>query len=347
MGDDDDPFDWEVRNKSTPFMEHAVAGSCAGVMEHVSTYPIDTVKTQMQASEVRMTMREAARAVLRREGVFGLMRGSSVIGVGCIPAHIGFFGTYEIAVDRWLGERKPHEHPLRMAACGAAATAVHDCVLTPHDVLKQRLQLGRHTGPYDCITSLWRTQGLVGFYRSLPVTLAMNIPFTGTLVACNVSLQTVLGICRGGSSQSELRHAPWYFLTAGVSGAIAGAMTTPLDVIKTRLQTQEGQHIVRGVVTTSRIVARQNGWMGLFNGVGPRVLLAAPSSAVSWGTYETIRTLLQQFNAASSAGGKREPQTQQVRTSSSKLQGGVERSRCVEGAPPLAQPLLSEGHLPL
>ena len=33
--------------------------------------------------------------------------------------------------------------PLRTGACGAAAATMHDIILTPHDVLKQRMQLGR------------------------------------------------------------------------------------------------------------------------------------------------------------------------------------------------------------
>jgi solute carrier family 25 iron transporter 28/37 len=89
---DEGGFEWEVRDRaSTPFIRHAVAGSCAGVMEHVSMYPVDTVKTHMQASRAKIGVAEAVGAVLRDRGMLGLMRGSTVIGAGCIPAHIGFF----------------------------------------------------------------------------------------------------------------------------------------------------------------------------------------------------------------------------------------------------------------
>lgn len=328
--DDDDPFEWEVRSSSTPFVQHAIAGSCAGVVEHISMYPVDTVKTHIQVSPVRLGMCDAARAVVRDHGPLGLMRGCSAIGAGCIPAHVGFFGMYELSRDRLVGDQA-EQQPLRMAACGAAATTVHDAILTPHDVVKQRLQLGRHAGPLDCVSHIWRQEGLRGFFRSLPVTLAMNMPYMGCLVVCNDSLQRVFKVSRGGSAEAELCHAPWHFLCAGISGAAAGALTTPMDVVKTRLQTQTGQTSGASSLQMLRAIFSGSARM---SGVGPRVLIAAPSAAVSWGTYETLSTVLRDYHI-----GARETDSPQARATGSKLPGGFERSlgpSCDE----LSQPLL-------
>ena len=53
-----DLLDWESsRPQSMPFMKHMIAGnyltlgSIAGISEHVSMYPVDTIKTHMQASK--------------------------------------------------------------------------------------------------------------------------------------------------------------------------------------------------------------------------------------------------------------------------------------------------------
>merc|ERR1719346_173024 len=113
----------------------------------------------MQATPGKIGVVDAARAVLRNEGICGLMRGSMVIGAGCVPAHAGLFGTYELAVEKLIDEEQGHQ-PLRMAACGAASTFVHDAILTPCDVMKQRLQLGRYGGPWDCMLSMWRYEGV-------------------------------------------------------------------------------------------------------------------------------------------------------------------------------------------
>jgi hypothetical protein len=54
--DDDEWMDWETRDESIPLFKHMIAGSCAGIAEHVGMFPVDTVKTHMQASRGRISM---------------------------------------------------------------------------------------------------------------------------------------------------------------------------------------------------------------------------------------------------------------------------------------------------
>ncbi len=39
-----DFLDWEIRDSHFPLFKHIIAGSCAGIMEHIGMYPLDTVK---------------------------------------------------------------------------------------------------------------------------------------------------------------------------------------------------------------------------------------------------------------------------------------------------------------
>ncbi|GBE60754.1 mitochondrial carrier superfamily protein [Babesia ovata] len=61
----------------------------------------------------------------------------------------------------------------------------------------------------------------------------MNVPYHTVLVSVNDFL---LRTHPGGRDKCGVAT---YFLYAGIGGAVAGALTNPLDVIKTRLQTQE------------------------------------------------------------------------------------------------------------
>jgi hypothetical protein len=57
----------------------------------------------------------------------------------------------------------------------------------------------------------------------------MNIPFASTVIVMNENLKT--------SVKPWERSNPlfWYFFCAGISGGVAGMITNPVDVIKTRL----------------------------------------------------------------------------------------------------------------
>ena len=72
---------------------------------------------------------------------------------------------------------------------------------------------------------------MIGLYRSYPITVFMNIPFTSALVCVNENLKTFFKPWERSNPHT------WYFICAGLAGGAAGVLTNPLDVIKTRLQT--------------------------------------------------------------------------------------------------------------
>ena len=77
-----------------------------------------------------------------------------------------------------------------------------------------------------------KDDGFKGLYRSYPITVMMNIPFAAIVVCVNENMKTWI--------QPQDRRNPhfWYFVCAGIAGGSAGIITNPIDVVKTRLQTQ-------------------------------------------------------------------------------------------------------------
>jgi len=324
--EEEDVFEWDVRKGSIPFWQHAVAGSCAGVMEHICMYPVDTIKTRIQASSVNISASETFIAAWREGGLRSLMRGSLACSLGCIPAHIGLFGTYEFTKALLMNMEGEEYEPLRAAATGAVSNVAHDVIMTPTDVVKQRLQMGGYRGMLDCVGSIWRQEGLYAFYRSLPTTLVMGIPHMSIFVATNDSLKRFLGI-RASQAEQRFSVAPGYFFAGGCSGAVASTITMPLDVVKTKLQTQGGftlgqepavvssaavQLRYSGIASTVSIILQEDGWRGFFRGLGPRVALAMPAGAICWGTYETMQMVLNRCAVADAHRGSGKVETQEV-----------------------------------
>lgn len=80
----------------------------------------------------------------------------------------------------------------------------------------------------------------------------------------------------------------------GAAGALAGFMSTPLDLLKTRLQTQEVLPGARrlGALEMLRSIYAAEGFRGFMRGATARMLYFTPSAAICWGTYETAKRIL-------------------------------------------------------
>jgi len=90
----------------------------------------------------------------------------------CRPAHALYFSTYE-AMKITLGVERSMHAPLATAASGAVATVVNDAIMTPGDVIKQRLQIASspYTGVWDCMRRTYQAEGLRAFFRSYKTTV--------------------------------------------------------------------------------------------------------------------------------------------------------------------------------
>ncbi len=127
---------------------------------------------------IRLHLRSRSAQIAREEGVRRLYRGFPAVVTGAIPSHAVHFATYENLKHR-LGGNEPGHHPLVNGVSGGVATMAHDAIITPLDVVKQRLQVrdSRYTGVLQCIRTVFAREGLRAFYASYPTTVAMNVPY--------------------------------------------------------------------------------------------------------------------------------------------------------------------------
>lgn len=300
---------------SLGFYEHMAAGAAAGVAEHVTMFPLDTIKTRMQVlavggelagagccaaaarnAPVHATVWRALECVVKREGVAGLYRGCSAMGLGAGPAHALYFATYEVAKASLgggggQGSKAAPPSALATGASGACATVVGDAIITPLDTVKQRMQV--EGSPYRdigaAVRGTYAKEGLGAFFRSYRTTLIMNVPFTAVHFAAYESAKHAL---RTADDDTVFTQA----VAGGAAGGLAAAATNPLDVVKTRLQTstryREAGEGITGVARTLRRIVAEEGYGALLHGVRPRVLFHVPAAAICWTTYESCKAAL-------------------------------------------------------
>ncbi|GMH07440.1 hypothetical protein Nepgr_009280 [Nepenthes gracilis] len=121
-----------------------IAGSIAGCVEHMAMFPVDTIKTQLQALGSCPVKSIGIRSAFLS---IGLYRGIAAMGLSAGPAHAVDFSIYEFC-KKALSGGNLNSH-LAHAAWGVCATVTSDAVFTPMDMVKQRLQLsGSGVGAY-------------------------------------------------------------------------------------------------------------------------------------------------------------------------------------------------------
>lgn len=87
-----------------------------------------------------------------------------------------------------------------------------------------------------------------------------------------------------------------HLLAGGTAGTIGAIVTCPLEVIKTRLQSSAKANLLNvdnlSMVKCFKTVVRNEGWRALFKGLGPNLVGNAPSRAIYFSTYSSVKGLL-------------------------------------------------------
>jgi hypothetical protein len=133
-----------------------------------------------------------------------------------------------------------------------------------------------------------------------------NLPFTGLQFPMYEALKermlnSMLEMEEKDQSSAQrriLQHAGVTALSAGIAGSIAATVTTPIDVVKTRIMLRAGdEEKAKRQPTTLWAVGKgiytQEGLPGLFRGGVLRAGWTALGLGLYLGSYETARKMLE------------------------------------------------------
>lgn len=305
-------IDYESLPEDASLAAHLSAGAFAGIMEHTVMFPIDSIKTRMQiltqSQPVSRSVILSISKISSSEGAYALWRGVSSVVLGAGPAHAVYFSVFEatktLLVNRLTNQTltkivTDENHPLIASGAGIAATIASDALMTPFDVLKQRMQATSLSQADKKPTSikllktageLYRHEGLGAFYISYPTTLFTNIPFAALNFGFYEYFSSVM-------NPTNTYNPYLHCVSGGIAGGIAAALTNPFDCVKTLLQTRglsqnEQVRKVSGFSSAARVLMKQGGVGAFARGLRPRIIFNVPSTAISWTAYEMAKEVL-------------------------------------------------------
>ncbi|KAI5808907.1 mitochondrial carrier protein-like protein [Peziza echinospora] len=336
---DIDPRLVKPKSSSTPqkslrMKDIVIASAFTAFLVDLLFYPLDTIKTRVQSKEYK-TVYAGNRAVMFR----GLYQGIGTVIIATIPSSMAFFTTYE-GSKSLLGQHLTPGLPQPIIHCLSSSLAelISCAFLTPSEVIKQNAQTFK-TPPTSSSSSsfsknsngngkvLLKKSSFAGFtlptstslqalklftsrpkdlFRGYFVLTGRNLPSTAIHFPIYEALKTRWGVDRRVAGEGDVGRTVRVTAMAGaVAGAIAAVVTTPIDVVKTRVMLDSkverkegegggGRGRGRGGRYTEvvREILQESGQRGMWRGVVLRGSWAGLGVGVYLGAYEGAKVWL-------------------------------------------------------
>ncbi|XP_074459499.1 mitochondrial S-adenosylmethionine carrier protein isoform X2 [Larus michahellis] len=181
------------------------AGGVAGVCVDLILFPLDTVKTRLQSPQG-----------FRKAGGFrGIYAGVPSTAIGSFPNAAAFFITYENVKSMLYHGSTSYLTPAAHMVAASLGEVVACLIRVPSEVVKQRAQVSPSSSTLQILSHTLYHEGIPGLYRGYKSTV----------------LREDLWSWKQGHVVDSWQSA----VCGAFAGGFAAAVTTPLDVAKTRI----------------------------------------------------------------------------------------------------------------
>lgn len=292
--------------------EHFLFGALSRMVSAILMCPADTIKTRLQFQGRRADVKKydnffhAFKVIYREEGLLVFARGLPARLIYLVPAAGISFLSYEQFLYSF---RKPKEKQnfvwdKILPVFGITfARFIGTSFRTPFDIVKQRMQvqgaLSSHPHYQNTVVAAIEVSKLFGFrvmFNSIIIAFMRDAPFSLIYFTTYELAKRLQSKFFGGQRRLNLMN---HLVSGACAGAVGAVLTCPMDVVKTRLQTEVAlppeNRRYKGIFNAFVTIIRTEGFRGLTKGVGARVLYLTPSAAIVWGCYESLKSISLRF----------------------------------------------------
>jgi len=261
-----------------------------GVAQVFAGHPLDTVKVRLQTQQVIPGqapqfngMVDCFSKTFKNEGIRGLYKGATSPLAGAMAHNAGLFFFYgqskkivASSKSKSVSDLTPYDCLISGAMTGLGVNAI-EC---PVDLLKCKLQAqigeGQYKGVWDCCKQLVHTRGVSGIYQGLTSTIMRNVPCFGSYFYAFELVKQKL------TKKDEKTTLLTAFLAGGAAGFGFWGLWYPLDIIKTRMQTDETipeKRKYKNTLDCIQKTLKNEGYKAFWKGYVPSIVRAIPINA--------------------------------------------------------------------
>ncbi|KAF3067481.1 Peroxisomal membrane protein PMP47B [Daldinia childiae] len=278
---------------------HALAGAGGGILSMVLTYPLITLSTraQVESKRAETAFLAAVKQIVAREGVSGLYAGldSAVFGIS-VTNFVYYYwyewtrGFFEAAASR-AGRASKKLTAIEAIIAGAIAGSATVILTNPIWVVNTRMttrkgqiEAEENTGgvPVEkkkqpttlgTLSALLRDEGPQALFRGVVPALVLVI---------NPILQYTLFEQLKNAYERRRKHnvTPTVAFFLGALGKLfATSITYPYITVKSQMHVADDGQKREGMTQAIRRVIKEEGYSGLYRGIGPKVTQSVLTAA--------------------------------------------------------------------
>jgi solute carrier family 25 S-adenosylmethionine transporter 26 len=263
-----------------------IAGGLCQFFADAMMFPLDSIKTRLQASNAERNFVRGAENVSKYSG-FSMI-------FSAFPSGITYFSTYEAIKSVWSSIPILSQYETaRNSFAGAMSEVSQNLVVNPFEIIKQNMQIGLSRTLLGSMREIYRVRGISGFYVGYLSLMLREMPFSATQMPLYEIFRE-----KAKKRTGKKKLAPWENgLNGAMAAGIAGMLTTPVDVIKTKMMTQQGKKY-KNTWDCTKQVWRNEGPLKFLSGAHLRVFSVSSAFFVFFSLYESVRhTVLESMDS--------------------------------------------------
>jgi solute carrier family 25 aspartate/glutamate transporter 12/13 len=259
--------------------QHLGGGGVAGAIGATAVYPLDTIKTRMQAQSMEgkepqyKDEIDCFKQLVAKEGPASLYSGLVPQLLGIAPEKAMKLTVNEALLSS-LETMMPGARVWALEFIAGGGGGASQVVFTnPMEIVKVRLQTQKDGAPKKELWTIVKELGVKGLYDGAGVTLARDVPSSAIFFAIYTLLRGL--------------YPDQSFLAGAIAAIPATILVTPMDIIKTRLQKEpaEGEQQFTDWWECLQDIVKNEGPQALFKGSLLRVLRTSPQFGITLMVY--------------------------------------------------------------
>ncbi|XP_055907953.1 phosphate carrier protein, mitochondrial [Eupeodes corollae] len=261
---------------------------------HTFVVPLDLVKCRLQVDSAKYkNLFNGFKVSFAEEGSRGLVKGWAPTFFGYSAQGLCKFGLYEVFKVQYanmLGEENSYLYRTSLyLAASASAEFFADIALAPFEAAKVKIQTmpGFANTFRQAVPKMLKEEGVGAFYKGLVPLWCRQIPYTMMKFACferTVELLYSHVVPKPRQDCSKGEQLVVTFAAGYIAGVFCAIVSHPADVVVSKLNQAKG--------SSAFDVAKSLGFMGMWNGLVPRIIMIGTLTALQWFIYDGVKVAL-------------------------------------------------------